>query len=108
MKKRSLFALGVAVLLLFSLVGCGAEPTAPDEPTTPPTTTTTTVLQEEIVLDASDSRFADLQEFLNKTEILIRNSRTGRTLLKSSKERTECSIRSLKVQKPIFPEKEFL
>lgn len=68
MKKRSLFALGVAVLLLFSLVGCGAEPTAPDEPTTPPTTTTTTVLQEEIVLDASDSRFADLQEFLNKTE----------------------------------------
>lgn len=65
MKKRSLFALGVAVLLLFSLVGCGAESTAPDEPTTPPTTT---VLQEEIVLDASDSRFADLQEFLNKTE----------------------------------------
>ena len=67
MKKRSLFALGVAVLLLFSLVGCGAEPAAPDEPTAPPTTTTT-ALQEEIVLDASDSRCVDIQEFLNKTE----------------------------------------
>jgi len=49
MKKRPLFVLGVAVLLLFSLVGCGdtpatpaADPTTATSATPPPTSTTTT------------------------------------------------------------------
>ena len=44
MKKRSLLALGTAVLLLFALVGCGAEPadSTVDPTTTAPSTTITT------------------------------------------------------------------
>lgn len=66
MKKRSLFALGVAVLLLFSLVGCGEQ--SADSGDVPTTTTTTTQEQEEIVLDSSDARFTAIQEFLNQSE----------------------------------------
>ena len=39
MKKRALCTLGLAVLMLFALVGCVDTPT---EPVTEPTTTTTT------------------------------------------------------------------
>ena len=66
MKKRSWFALGVAMLLLFSLVGCGEE--SADSADVPTTTITTTQEQEEIVLDASDARFTAIQEFLNQWE----------------------------------------
>ena len=66
MKKRPLFALGVAVLLLFSLVGCGEQ--SADSGDVPTTTTTTTQEQEEIVLDSSDARFTAIQEFLNQSE----------------------------------------
>lgn len=80
MKKRSLFALGVAALLLFSLVGCGAEPV--DSVADPTVTTTTQVEQATapltLVKDASpevcyrydDTAVADT----NETVVLLANT----------------------------------
>lgn len=114
MKKRSLFALGVAVLLLFSLVGCGAEPV--DSADTPTTTITTTQVEQTtapltLVEDASpevcywydDTAVADT----NETVVLLAN--TDLTNLQFvSLYNEDLSVDEVLYTLPVFEEATFL